>query len=341
MNFALYQGIVGAFCFQNQFLIGIFVINMAKELLLYYGLYNFTCEELIKSIDANMDEEIVLRVNSPGGDVFSSWGVFAKMIEHGNVTVKVDGLAASGAANLLMYANKAESLDISRFLFHRANAYVDTPEQQVWLDKINADLRKKLEAKVSADLFKEVTGHTYDEMFNPETRLDIWLDAKQMKKLGIISKITKLTPAIEKTMAEFSFKVAASMAEDTPPIPTKNPSNMTPEEFKAKHPEAYASIVKASTDAERRRVKAWMAYNSVDPAKVKDGIDKGEEVTADVMAEMQVAMMAPEYLEKLKKDSAKSVTTAADPNPTAQTDKTKVDAAFENDIRRQLGLKVA
>ena len=59
----------------------------------------------------------------------------------------------------------------------------------------DGSLREKLEAKVGAAKFKEVCGCSIKSMFEDEKRTDINLTAKQMKEMGIVTKITKLTPA--------------------------------------------------------------------------------------------------------------------------------------------------
>jgi ATP-dependent Clp protease, protease subunit len=325
---------------------------MAKELLLYFHLSNWSVDEMIKSINEVMEEEVTMRVNSPGGDVFASWGLFAKVSEHGNITIKVDGLAASGAGNLLMYAKRVECLDVSRFMMHRADAYAETPEQKQLLNDINADLRKKMEAKFTPELFKEVTGHTIEEMFNPETRVNIWLTAAQAKKLGLVSKVNKLNPAIEKdiakAMADYSMSIAAHADSTTPPPPTPTPTqinkNMTLTEFKAQHPalfnEVYALGVTDGVKKEKDRVEALMVFAEVDPKKVKEMIEKGEELTTKAMAEFQLAATSEAYLAKLTKDSTGDVSTTEDPKgAAAPSAKAKEVLAFEAEVNKGLGIK--
>ncbi len=330
---------------------------MAKELLLYTGIYSFTSEMMINALNENMTDEVVLRVNSPGGDVSAAWGLFAKVAEHGNVHIKVDGMAASGAWNLLLYAKKVTALDVSDFIIHRAASYrEDDPETKQFVQKTNADLRKRLEARVTAQTFKEVTGYSLDELFDHDKRINIFLTAKQMKKLGIVSKIVKLEPAemkqMAQAMAEWKFQAAAKSdpedededEDENVPVrksnKTKPDNDMTIEEIKAKYPAVYASIIAEGVKKEKDRVGAWMAYVSLDAKKVVDGIEKGEEVTPKVMAEMQMIGLSAERLEKLKAESAKDVSTEAATKQTPATDAAaKALAEFEKDVHKQAGLK--
>ena len=165
---------------------------MAKELYLYSPIYDFVVESLVSQLEENMGNEVCIRANTPGGDVFAGYALCAKMQEHGNVTVKVDGNANSIGSMALLYAKKVECLDVTTFVLHRADMYVSTPEQQTFLDKINKDLKSKYLQRFDKESFKEVTGVSIDEMFNPEKRIDIVLDAKQAKRIGLIQKINKL-----------------------------------------------------------------------------------------------------------------------------------------------------
>jgi ATP-dependent protease ClpP protease subunit len=167
---------------------------MSKELYLYTGIYDFSAQELIAQIEENMGEEVVLREMCPGGSVFATHGICAKLVEHGNITIKVDGCAMSSGANLLPYAKRVICLDVSKFLLHRADMDIESTEDQIFLDSINKDLKAKLLLKVDASKFKEVTGYTINDMFNPSQRINITLNAKEAKDIGLVDEIVKLSP---------------------------------------------------------------------------------------------------------------------------------------------------
>lgn len=328
---------------------------MAKEILLYWGISDWTVESLISQIEEAKTKEIHLRVNSPGGSVFSAYGLFAKIKEHGNVTVKVDGIAASAAALLLMYAKEVESLDVSSFMMHRASMDGSdknlTPEQKQLLDTKNAEMRKQLEHKVTPEVFKSVTGHSIEDMFSMDTRLNIWLSAEQMKKLGIVGKINKLTPDIEQKLAAYSGDWAKQIAAsyDGAPKPESKPDNiMDYNKLKTEHPALFNQILAEGqalgiTDgikAERDRVGSFMAFMDIDSKRAKEGIAKGESLTATETAEFQVAAMSPEYLKKLKADSAKPVNPQGkkEGEDAGEGEKAEV-SAFEKSVRAKAGLK--
>jgi ATP-dependent protease ClpP protease subunit len=301
---------------------------MAKEILLYnYYLSNYSVEALIGKLDEAKSQDVDLRVNCYGGDVFATWGLFAKVKEHGSVKMKVDGIAASGAGNLLLYAKSVECLSVSRVMLHRADASAETETQREMLQSINTDLRKQLEMRVDPEKFKTVTGYTIEQMFNPETRVDIWLTASQLKKLGIVSKVVNLTPEQEKEVtaqlptaevdSQFAMKIAAMWMPESK-TENSNSNIMTLAELKEKHPAIYAEAVelgrKAGVDAENDRVGAALAFNHIDPKAVAEIIKSGKAMTQTQMAEMVVKATSPEFLAAAKASAQKPVetTTVAD-----------------------------
>lgn len=315
---------------------------MAKELHLYSGLGNWSVEMLMKEINDNMAEDVVLRVNSPGGDVFASFGLYSKLKEHGDVTIKVDGMAASAAANLLLYAKRVECLNVSTFMFHRAASYNEENEEaKALVVKVNKDLRKQLESKVDADTFKKVTGYSVDDMFNMETRVNVWLTAKQMKDLGIVTKVRTLSPEEEKAMAEatanFAYNIAATL--DHKNSNSQNSNDMTVEKLKAEHPAIYSALIEAGKKQEQERVKAWMAFQKVDADAVAKGISEGAEVTASVIAEMSMKAINAKGLKEAETESPGTTETGGAADVKAKTEQQKELVAFEEGIYADLGLK--
>lgn len=307
---------------------------MAKELYLYNPIYDFVAKDLISAMNENMGEEITLRVNTPGGSVFSNYGICAKMIEHGNINIKVDGTAMSSGANLLLYAKSVECLDTSVFLFHRADMYVSSEEDKEFLARINKDLKAKMLLKIDADLFKEVAGFSIDEMFNSEKRIDIILDAKQAKKLGIVNKINKLTPS---EVTAFNNKMFAVAAFSNPVTEPKQTIKMDILKLKAEHPSVFAEAVALGVAEEKDRVGACLAFIEIDPKGVVEAIKSGKPLSATQMAEFSVKAMSGKIAAAAVKDSADAVTT--DEEAKAKTEAEAKVSAFEVEARKSLGLK--
>ena len=312
------------------------------EILLYGSIYSFTAEEIVSKLDSMMDEpEITLRISSGGGDVFAGYSILAKLQEYkGKLIVKVDGWAASMAAFMLLFSSDSESLDVSSIMFHRADMYVYTPEDQAWLDGVNATMRKKMEQKIPSELFATVTGKSYSEMFDPKTRIDITLTAKQAKKLGLIKRITTLDVAAAKQIEsvysslaahapELPESIAALITAAPEPIKPSKPiqSIMNIAELRAAHPAIVAEVERTAAEiavtAERDRVGAFMAFIDVDPTAVKAGIEAGKPLSQTEMASFARKAMTADAL-KTVEAATTTETPTAEVTPQATAEATAV-----------------
>lgn len=315
---------------------------MPKELYLYSGIYDYTAESIISSIEENAGEDITIRMNTPGGSVFSGWGIIAKMKEHtGKVHAKVDGIVASMGSMILAYAGSSEALDVSKIMIHRADMWISKPEDQTFLNMINKDFRAKLEKKIDVEKLKELKNVSMDDIFNPESRIDVWLTAKEAKSIGLIDKVVKLDPVQISAITNL-MQIAASMDINNPPkqVQNSNSNKMTIEEFKAANPEAYAQIVALGVSAEKDRVGAWLAYNKIDPEAVEKGIKEGKTLSQTESAEFAVKALSGKTLETIVAENAAEVKTDASVTATAKTEKEKAIAEFESALDARLGISV-
>lgn len=310
---------------------------MAKEIYLYSPVYDFVAEEVITQMEENSASDISIRINSPGGSVFAGWGIIAKIKEATNkVSAKVDGFAASMATYILLFIKDVEALEVTKFVLHRADMYVSTPDDQAFLDSINKDLRAAMKSKLDLDKLKEIKGITLDDIFNPDTRLDVLLTAKEAKQIGLINKINKVNTADVKALTERFYHVAANVED-----PTLKTNPMTIEKLKAEFPTVYAAIIaegtKEGTTKERSRVKAFLGFAEIDPKAVKEAIEKGDEMTIDVMADFTSKSLSKGILAKIKTDSPDAVVT--EEAKAEQTEKEKKNADFLGAVNANLGIK--
>lgn len=320
---------------------------MAKELYLYSPIYDFVAEDLISKIEDNMDDDIDLRTMTPGGSVLASYGIYTKIKEHGNVHLKVDGSAMSAGAFLPLYCKSSECLDVSRFVFHRADMYVENEADQEYLDGINKDLKAKMKAKIDPKIFKKITGMSIEDMFNPETRIDITLTGKQAKEIGLIDKVTKLTPAMKSEITAINNKFSVAAESKSPTI--KKTSKIKPmakvkmnvEQFKARYPKTYAKTVADAVKAEKSRVETCLVYLEIDPKGVKAAIEKGEHLTSKQMAEFSLKAQNPEALKKIAGEAPSPVVVVAQTatEKVEETEKQKDISAFTSDVLKALGKK--
>ncbi len=319
---------------------------MAKELLLYSHIFDFTAETIINGIEENMDQPIVIRANTPGGDVMAGWGIIAKMLEHGDITMKIDGTVASMGAFIAIFANQVEALDVSKIHLHRASGFVANQDEQDFLDSVNADLKKKLKAKINEDKFKEITGVSINQLFDSEERTTVTLTAKEAKAVGLVDKVITLKPSEIKAFQEKYFKIAASENKVDEPItqPIKNKpkskimsiETLNIETLKAEHPDLFKEIYGQGVNAERDRVGAWATFLDVDSEKVIKAIKEGDELTATATAELTLKSVSMKALGNIEVDGAGETQTAEPKKVVSENDK-KIEA-FKKEVDINLGL---
>jgi ATP-dependent protease ClpP protease subunit len=335
---------------------------MAKDILIYGDVQTFMAAEFIRSVDElNESDPLVVRINTNGGDPQTSFGMIAKFQEfNGEKIVRVDGKAYSTGFFMCCFADNVEALDVSQFLIHRAaypgwiesNPDYFTDDLKANLKTVNDSLLKALKSKIDVEAFEKISGTTLKEIFSMDSRKDVFIDAKQAKKIGLVSKINKITPTMA---AEISNSYAASMAAVYQPEnpsaenQNKNQNKMNKEDFKKENPEAYKAIVKDSTEAgvktETERVAAWMEHVEVDPQAVKKGIESGKEITKDEMkafykkaAQMEAKAEAVEGLEAEAEKTEKVETDAPKEDANADAGLSELEA-FEAKVDAKLGIE--
>jgi len=297
-----------------------------KTILIYGSIDAYKAREFNTALSAISDEseEVLLRINSPGGSPEYGWGMISMFKDLKNPKrILVDGQAHSMGAYFLAYANDVESLDVSEFLIHRA-AYPEWIESDSEmfdeamrgnLIRVNKSLEAALRSKIDVAKFEAMKQVRIKDIFSLDSRIDVFLTAAEAKQIGLISKVTKLTAEMAADITMFA-KAAQSenkiyipkAAEQAPEKPLNpNPKHMTQAELKAAHPELFAAIQSEAVAQERDRVGAWMAFNDVDPVAVAKGITDGASMSQTVMAELSRKSVAKAAVGAAAADSPEGI----------------------------------
>lgn len=288
---------------------------MAKELYLFSSIYDWSAEMVSSQIHENMGKATTLRALSCGGSVFAAYTIYQKIKEHGNINLKADGALMSAAAFIPLYCKSSECLNVSRFVFHRADMFVNDEKSQKFLNDINADIKAIMLQKINPEKWKAITGQTIEDMFNPETRIDIILTGTQAVEVGLVDKLVMLTPQMQSEITALNnnfFQVAASSSNESEQNPLNKPI-MTIEQLKAEKPALYKEVIavgkKLGAKAEKQRIDAWMKFVTVDPKAVEAGIAGGEVMSQAEMIDFLQKQQSPDALAAIKKDNPANVST--------------------------------
>ena len=329
---------------------------MAKEILLYGGIYSSSVERFIEAVNELKDgEDLVLRVNTLGGSPEDMTGMIAKFQEFkGKKIIKVDGKAYSSGAFFLLYADSkdVEMTSSSKLMIHRAgypariesDKSIMTDARWEFLAGINKNLRSALEARVDSDNFKKITGVSIDEIFSTDSRIDVFLDAEQSKELGLVGRVNNISPARTAQIAADYTSIAAQYEsvkiQEITPAKAEIEENksevvnkkgkMTIGEIKSTHPEAYGEIMALGVSQEKDRAGAWSVFAEIDAKRVKEGIKSGESMSETDRAEFSLAASKGVEAKAIEAESQKEVETKKVPaaKTEAEIEAEGVDAFF-------------
>lgn len=133
-------------------------------------------------------KDITLKINSPGGDLFVGVGVYNKLKQlDANITVVVEGLAAS-AAGLIACAGDTVKLGVGAvFMAHQASTFV--PEWYVNETDVE-EYQRQLEAcnKAVAEIISAKTGKTVEEIM-PLLKEELWLSGQEAIDFGFADEM--------------------------------------------------------------------------------------------------------------------------------------------------------
>lgn len=145
--------------------------------------------------------DIVLRINSPGGDVFDGIAIYNDLKEHkGSVRVEITGIAASMASVIAMAGSERAIADNAFMMIHNAWTIAIGNRNEL------ADLVERL-GKIDDALARTYAGQSgtgirsIKQMMDDET----WLTGKEAKDAGFATEILK--PADLKAQAKFDLSV--------------------------------------------------------------------------------------------------------------------------------------
>lgn len=148
---------------------------------------------------------ITVWINSPGGDCIAAAQIYNMLLEYkGNVTIKIDGIAASAASVVAMAGNKVIMSPVSMLMIHNpmTMAAGDTTEMK----KAISMLTEVKESIINAYELK--TGMSRDKiakLMDAET----WMDANKAVELGFADEILSRESSVKPSAMMYSENVVS------------------------------------------------------------------------------------------------------------------------------------
>ncbi|RYC98822.1 head maturation protease, ClpP-related [Facklamia hominis] len=145
-------------------------------------------EELFAS-----DRDIVVWINSPGGDVIAGAQIYNMLLEYPeHVTVKIDGIAASAASVIAMAGDTIYMSPVSMMMIH--NSMTVAIGDHVEMEKAKEMLASFKESIINA--YEKKTGlsrQRLSELMDAET----WMDVGKAMELGFCDSVLTTSPRLE------------------------------------------------------------------------------------------------------------------------------------------------
>ena len=176
--------------------------------------------------------DIVVWINSPGGDCVAASQIYSMLMDYkGNVTVKIDGIAASAASVIAMAGTRVLMAPTALMMIHNpmTAAFGDHEDMQKaikMLDEVKESIINAYEIKTS------LTRDKLSRLMDAET----WMNANKAVELGFADGVLEDEKAVaeipayafsRKTVqAALMNKITAKAARDE----EMHPVNVTPEE---------------------------------------------------------------------------------------------------------------
>lgn len=246
---------------------------------------------------------ITVRINSPGGDVFAGVAIYNMLNEHdGEVTVKVDGIAASIASLIAMAGDNIVMLPGSMMMVH--NPWTFAAGNADDLEQVVESLKKCAESMLP--IYVARTGQDESkvkELLKAET----WMTAEDAVELGFadeaveaktslaeaMAKIEDLTSSMKSAVMQPVMSIKAKKAEATDvPNATEEP---------AETPVQPTAVVEPETEAVKTpgEPEAQAEVEPTEPTEVTEPVvpETNEPVAKDTKMTQEEQIAASQVLE--------------------------------------------
>ena len=141
--------------------------------------------------------DITVWINSPGGDCVAAAQIYNMLMDYkGNVTVKIDGIAASAASVIAMAGTKVLVSPVSMLMIHNpmTAAFGNSDEMQRAVEMLGSVKDSIINAyEIKTGLSRAKLSHLMDA--------ETWMDANKAVELGFADEIMQRSTETENTAA--------------------------------------------------------------------------------------------------------------------------------------------
>ncbi|MFD4932340.1 head maturation protease, ClpP-related, partial [Peribacillus butanolivorans] len=242
--------------------------------------YGVTAADFVRDLAALDSDEITVRINSPGGDVFDGIAILNALRGHkAKITTVVDGLAASAASFIAMAGDEVVMSRNSEMMIHDASNYCHGNAADM---RTCAEDLERVSANI-ATVYAEKTGVDATE-WRTAMQAETWYSAQEAVDAGLADRVDGADSTAKNAFDLSFFNFAGRRAA---PAPTK-PKNSSAAEAEANKKESHMATLQEAlaerlgidADADEATVLAAVD-EALDERADNDSAGSGSEPTAD------------------------------------------------------------
>jgi len=150
------------------------------------GSFGVDAQEFVRELSAITSPKIVVRINSPGGDLFDSIAIHNALVQHqAKIVTRVDALAASGASIIAMAGDEVEMMNGSQLMIHDA----------LGIEMGNATMMEAMarflhiQSDNIADMYKAKAHNGTREEWRARMLAETWMFSDEAINLGLADRV--------------------------------------------------------------------------------------------------------------------------------------------------------
>lgn len=242
-----------------------------------------SAQDFVKDLNAIDADEITVRLNSPGGDVFDGIAILNGLRAHkARITVYVDGLAASAASFIAMAGDEIVMRRNSELMIHDAWGFCSGNAEDMRtmagdLDRVSNNI---------ASIYADRAGGTVEE-WRDVMRAEVWYSDQEAVDAGLANRVDGKDAGGEDIDAKASFDLsvfnyagrrAAPAPPDGPAHARRNSAGTRP----GSTPRASATPADSSAGStEEGGSTVALTLNDEQETSVREALGLSEDATAD------------------------------------------------------------
>jgi len=218
---------------------------------------------------------VVVWINSPGGDCVAAAQIYNMLMDyHGNVTVKIDGIAASAASVIAMAGTTVLMSPVSMMMIHNPMtlAMGDKTDMQKAIEMLDSVKESIINAyEIKTGLSRAKISHLMDD--------ETWMDAGKAVELGFADDILSRPTFADKPDEDEGEEEDVKTGPEDDPDETDEPDEpeKDEEDEEKKKDSAKASMLFSQRSYDRallRKLRKHKMDDKVNPPIVPEYVDE-------------------------------------------------------------------